>query len=103
MRHIEPENWNVIKNAKEGMTCKQFIKANDALEQYKKEFINIQVHFDEKQIQNMKESLSRYTSLQQYKDEILNSSNSIKWQKLYFLTKAASGELDDEKMESYKY
>lgn len=51
----------------------------------------------------MKESLSRYTSLQQYKDEILNSSNSIKWQKLYFLTKAASGELDDEKMESYKY
>lgn len=59
------------------MTCKQFIKANDALEQYKKEFINIQVHFDEKQIQNMKESLSRYTSLQQYKDEILNSSNSI--------------------------
>lgn len=43
MRHIEPENWNVIKNAKEGMTCKQFIKANDALEQYKKEFINIQV------------------------------------------------------------
>ena len=103
MRHIEPENWNVIKNAKEGMTCKQFIKANDALEQYKKEFINIQVHFDEKQIQNMKESLSRYTSLQQYKDEILNSSNFIKLQKLYFLTKAASGELDDEKMESYKY
>lgn len=104
MRHIEPDVWNVIKNSKEGMTCKQFIKANDALEQYKNipEIRNIQAHLDERQIQKMKEFISQYTPFQEYKDEILSSCNVTKLQKLYFLSKIASGKLDDENMESYK-
>ena len=103
MRHIEPDAWNTIKNVKERMTCKQFIKANDALEQYKKTFRNTIVHFDEKQIQKMRESLSHYSSLKKYKDEILNSGDAMKLQKLYFLSKMASGELNGEEMEPYKF
>lgn len=103
MRHIEPEVWNVIKNTKEGMTCKQFIKANDALEQYKKAFRNILVHYDEKQVQKERELLSKYIPLQKFNDETFNSSNIMKLQKLYILSKLASGEIDDEKVEPYRF
>lgn len=94
MRHIEPEVWNVIKNVKEGMSCKQFIKANDELEQLKKDVRNIQIHFDEKEIKNMKELCDKY------KDEIFMLN---KWQKWHYLAKIASGGFEDEKIEAYKY
>ena len=68
-----------------------------------KTFRNTIVHFDEKQIQKMRESLSHYSSLKKYKDEILNSGDAMKLQKLYFLSKMASGELNGEEMEPYKF
>lgn len=53
MRHIEPEVWSIITGAKEGMSCKRLIKANDALERYKStiEIRNLQIHFDESQME----------------------------------------------------
>lgn len=112
MRHIEPEIWNVIKNLKEGMTCKQLIKANDALVQYNntigqyknmREIRNIQAHWDERQIQKMKEFLSQCPPLQKYKDDILNSNNIMGLQKLYYLSKAAAGKLDEKDIEGYRF
>lgn len=52
----------------------------------------------------MRELLSKYKyiSLQKFYNEILNSSNDMKLPKLHFLAKAASGELDDEKVEPYR-
>jgi rRNA-processing protein FCF1 len=101
MRYIEPEIWNLMKTVKEGMACKQLIKANDLFQQYKnmKKIRNMQAHldkilFDEILIEKMNESLSQYTRFQRF--------NMI-LQKLNSLTKAASGESDDENMESYEY
>lgn len=104
MRHIEPEVWDVIKNSNERITCRQLIKLNNELTQHKnvRKFENLQTPLTEGQIEKIKNFLYQYTPSQQYSDEIFNTSNNMKLQKLYYYAQTATGEFDVDGIEPYK-